>query len=213
MMGMDIYTNPVSVRTSLVIMTVFLQPWHNSSRVHSIFFSIGGGFNLPDELEYIIGVPLLRQLAFLDCIREGIVKLPLILLFNEEGVGIKLSELPTLLLLFCMFLFPLLIVLFLDVEGKREMSKLLYLPKQHPNLELIIRSSSLDASPFNPMLSIPFVFLPDLSSTTGSWWIIKITLRTLFRFSLCIHASNFYKNGQSSNWMWNETNNDNIFCY
>jgi len=188
MMGMDIYTDPVSLRTSLVIMTVFLQPWHNSSRVHSIFFSIGGGFNLPDELEYIIGVPLLRQLPFLDCIREGIVKLPLILLFNEEGVGIKFSELPTLLLLFCLFLFLLLIVLFLDVEGKREMSKLLCLHKQHPNLGLIIRSSSLDASPFNPMLWIPFVFLPDLSSTTDSWWILKITLRTLFRFSLCIHA-------------------------
>lgn len=203
MMGMGIYTNPISVRTSLVIMTVFLQPWHNSSRVHSIFFSIGGGFNLPDELEYIIGVPLLRELPFLDCIREGIVKFPLILLFNEEGVGIKLSELPTLLLLFCLFLFVSLIVLFLDVEGielegKREISKLRCLHKQHPILGLIVRSSSLDASPFNPMLWIPFVFLPDLSSTTGSWWIIiKITLRTLFRFSLCIHASNFYKNGHS----------------
>jgi len=58
-------TNPVSVRTSLVILIFFLHPKHKSSRVHSSFLSIGGGFSIPDEFEYMIGL-LLLLLAFLE---------------------------------------------------------------------------------------------------------------------------------------------------
>lgn len=44
-------------------MIFFIHPKHNSSRVHSIFFSIAGGFTNPLEFEYIIGHLPMANLA------------------------------------------------------------------------------------------------------------------------------------------------------
>lgn len=136
-----------------------------------VFFSIGGGFSIPDELEYMIGVSLLR-LAFRDfrsC--GGILKLPL-LFHEEEGVGIKsqlLLEAGWLIFLLALFLDPEF------SEGKHEeLSKLLCLHKPHP-LKLIGLSSSLMLLiplPFDLKPWIPFVVL---SSFMCSWWMKLIS--------------------------------------
>lgn len=52
---------------SLVIIIFFTHPSHNSSNVHSNFFSIGGGFFSAVDCEYMIGVLLgLLLLVFLE---------------------------------------------------------------------------------------------------------------------------------------------------
>lgn len=64
---MHIY--PVSEITSLVILIFLTHPRHNSSSVHSSFFSIGWGFVRAMDCEYIIGVVLLLRVPTLD--KEG----------------------------------------------------------------------------------------------------------------------------------------------
>lgn len=89
----DLVTNPIFVTTSLVILIFFVHPKHNSSRVHSSFFSTAGGLISPFEFENMMGVVLLR-LALLDREAgkavESSVLLRLMLLEREawlEGVG------------------------------------------------------------------------------------------------------------------------------
>lgn len=53
---------------SLVTLIFLTHPRHNSSRVHSIFFSIGGGFLLTADCEKNIGVVQRRlEAAFEKC--------------------------------------------------------------------------------------------------------------------------------------------------
>lgn len=59
-------TNPLTM-ASLVIIIFLTHPSHNSSNVHSNFFSIGGGFFNAVDCEYMIGVLLgLLLLVFLE---------------------------------------------------------------------------------------------------------------------------------------------------
>lgn len=55
--------------------------------MHSSFFSIGGGFNIPDEFEYMMREELEPRLVFLDRTGgEGVESLPLRPICAEEGI-------------------------------------------------------------------------------------------------------------------------------
>lgn len=71
---------PLSVIASLVTFIFFTHPKHNSSKVHSSVFSVGGGFTNPVELENIIGVELFRL-----ALRE-----------NEAGNVVEVASAPPL---------------------------------------------------------------------------------------------------------------------
>ena len=104
-------TNPVSLTIALVTFIFFWHPKHSSSKVHSSCFSMAGGFNIPDELENMMGAGLFRLSLFerkgwagvrsaLLVVHPGIVgvagegtaesgQLFRLLVFMREGEGVR----------------------------------------------------------------------------------------------------------------------------